>query len=173
MLETMHPSINTRLFKRNHPLIVLDLIQHLVSSENMLCKFRSGEAFQVCIMLGAARGPRCAPEETKAKWDIPLDNGVWKKQNASDPTSQGFDLKTATLKIHFCIRTSPNYISLKNTGKDGDNARSLNSLNHGHQQNGMECPGWEAVLWRGQLYIRAFTVSAQSMFIKFFFKFYF
>ena len=85
------------------------------------------------------------------------------KRNPSDPASQGLDLKTATLRIHFRVSTSPNYISLKSEDDDEDarsaDARSDAGSQHEDQATGLELPGWEAVLWRGRLYISKLLFS--------------
>jgi len=101
-------------------------------------------------------GLRGAPDATHSSWDVPEGTGVGKKRNPSDPASQGLDLKTATLRIHFRVSTSPNYINLKSEEEE-EETRSLTGSNHDDQQNGMELPGWEAVLWRGRLYISVST----------------
>ena len=91
--------------------------------------------------------------------------GVGKKRNPSDPASQGLDLKTATLRIHFRVSTSPNYINLKSEEEE-EETRSLTGSNHDDQQNGMELPGWEAVLWRGRLYISKFNLWRKLFFFQ-------
>lgn len=70
-----------------------------------------------------------------------------KKRNPSDPASQGLDLKTATLRIHFRVSTSPNYISVRGEEEEDD------ETGHEDAAAGLELPGWEAVLWRGRLYV--------------------
>lgn len=102
-----------------------------------------------------AQGPRGAPDVAHSSWDIPEGTGVGKKRNPSDPASQGLDLKTATLRIHFRVSTSPNYISLKT--EDDEDSRSDSGSTHEDSATGLELPGWEAVLWRGRLYISVST----------------
>jgi len=77
---------------------------------------------------------------------------VGKKRNPSDPASQGLDLKTATLRIHFNVTTSPSYITVKKEQEIDDEEDDDN-----HE---FKLPGWEAVLWRGRLYV---NVSAQQL----------
>jgi ornithine decarboxylase antizyme 1 len=95
-----------------------------------------------------ALGLRGVPDAAHSSWDIPEGTGVGQKRNPSDPASHGLDLKTATLRIHFRVSTSPNYISVK--GED-----ELEDTEGGHA--GLSLPGWEAVLWRGRLYVSVST----------------
>lgn len=100
-----------------------------------------------------ARGPSGAPDAAHSSWDIPEGTGVGKKRNPSDPASQGLDLKKATLRIHFRVSTSPNYISVRGDEEDDDDGAS----GHDDPSAGLELPGWEAVLWRGRLYVSVST----------------
>lgn len=72
-------------------------------------------------------------------------------RNPSDPASHGYDPKTTTLKIHFRVSASPNYIIAKSGGGDDDD-------DAGHPSPSL--PGWDAVLWRGRLYV---SVSAEQL----------
>jgi len=92
----------------------------------------------------SALGLRGAPDVTHSSWVSPEGTGVGKKRNPSDPASHGLDLKTSTLRIHFRVSTSPNYISIK-------------SEDELEGQAGLSLPGWEAVLWRGRLYVSVST----------------
>jgi hypothetical protein len=77
--------------------------------------------------------------------------GVGISRNPSDPASHGYDPKTTTLKIHFRVSASPNYITVRSDEdlKEIDAAQPSPSL-----------PGWDAVLWRGRLYV---SVSAEQL----------
>lgn len=72
-------------------------------------------------------------------------------RNPSDPASHGYDPKTTTLKIHFRVSASPNYITVKSGEdvKETDAGLASPSL-----------PGWDAVLWRGRLYV---SVSSEQL----------
>jgi len=62
---------------------------------------------------------------------------VGESRNPSDPASYGLDPKTATLRLKFRVQKT-NYSASCRLAADGaDN----------------ELPGWEAVLWRGRLYV--------------------
>ncbi len=70
-------------------------------------------------------------------------------RNPSDPASHGYDPKTTTLKIHFRVSASPNYITVRSDEDLKENDPAQPSL-----------PGWDAVLWRGRLYV---SVSADQL----------
>jgi len=86
-----------------------------------------------------------------SSWESPEGTGVGISRNPSDPASHGYDPKTTTLKIHFRVSASPNYITARSDEdlKENDAAQPSPSL-----------PGWDAVLWRGRLYV---SVSAEQL----------
>jgi len=69
---------------------------------------------------------------------------VGESRNPSDPASYGLDPKTATLRIKFRVqKTTCSAAASSATAAAGS----------------QELPGWEAVLWRGRLYV---SVTPQS-----------
>jgi len=65
---------------------------------------------------------------------------VGELRNPSDPASYGLDPKTATLRLKFRVQKT-NYSA----------SRQLATAAAAGTDN--ELPGWEAVLWRGRLYV--------------------
>jgi len=68
---------------------------------------------------------------------------VGESRNPSDPASYGLDPKTATLRLNFRVQMA-NYSAA--AASPASPAASL--------------PGWEAVLWRGRLYV---SVTPQAL----------
>jgi len=78
---------------------------------------------------------------------------VGESRNPSDPASYGLDPKTATLRLKFRVQKT-NYsaaavMSKRAAGGDDVIAAADDEL-----------PGWEAVLWRGRLYV---SVTPQTL----------
>ncbi len=71
--------------------------------------------------------------------------GVGEIQNPSDPVSQGLDPKTSTLRLRFRVKNGY------------PNAPAVSSACLKTQDNNN---GWDAILWRGRLYI---SVGAAQM----------
>lgn len=80
------------------------------------------------------------PDAAHSSWDIPEGTGVGECRNPSDPASQGLEIldngqsgklidKNITLRLKFRV--------VANRGHD-----NINDL-----------PGWEAILWKGRLYV--------------------
>jgi len=68
---------------------------------------------------------------------------VGESRNPSDPASYGLDPKTATLRLKFRVQKT-NYSASSN---------SCLAAAAGVAAADNELPGWEAVLWRGRLYV--------------------
>jgi len=79
--------------------------------------------------------PNSTPDVAHSSWDFPEGTGVGESRNPSDPASQALDPKTSTLRLRFRVRSSglPRVISDSQGAEDN--------------------AGWDAVLWKGRLYV--------------------
>jgi len=77
---------------------------------------------------------------------------VGESRNPSDPASYGLDPKTATLRLKFRVQKT-NYSATTTSGGSGTSTTAATTDNN-------ELPGWEAVLWRGRLYV---SVTPQAL----------
>lgn len=71
-------------------------------------------------------------------------------RNPSDPASYGLDPKTATLRFKFRVQ-------MTNYSASAAGAGAASKFEGGADD---ELPGWEAVLWRGRLYV---SVTPQAL----------
>jgi len=81
---------------------------------------------------------------------------VGESRNPSDPASYGLDPKTATLRLKFRVQKT-NYSASGTTSATNTKGASTGSAD---QCANNELPGWEAVLWRGRLYV---SVTPQTL----------
>jgi len=95
-----------------------------------------------CVLRWAAC-PNGAPDVAHSSWDFPEGTGVGETRNPSDPASQALDPKTtSTLRLRFRVRNCnglPRVIS-----ETQANANANTEDNNA---------GWDAVLWKGRLYV--------------------
>jgi len=75
---------------------------------------------------------------------------VGESRNPSDPASYGLDPKTATLRFKFRVQ-------MTNYSASAAGAGAASKFEGGADD---ELPGWEAVLWRGRLYV---SVTPQAL----------
>lgn len=76
-------------------------------------------------------------------------------RNPSDPASYGLDPKTATLRLKFRVQKT-NYSAAGTTTSANPPAGAGTTTTSDNN----ELPGWEAVLWRGRLYV---SVTPQTL----------
>jgi len=81
---------------------------------------------------------------------------VGESRNPSDPASYGLDPKTATLRLKFRVQKT-NYSA---SGISATNTKGASTGSSADQCANNELPGWEAVLWRGRLYV---SVTPQTL----------
>jgi len=102
-----------------------------------------------------ARGLRPVPDVAHSSWEVPEGTGVGEQRNPSDPASYGLDPKTATLRLKFRVvqqatRQVNHLVNDNDTVKIGSNDESNGNIVGNDQPL---IPGWDAVLWRGRLYV--------------------
>jgi len=76
---------------------------------------------------------------------------VGESRNPSDPASNGLDPKNATLRIKFRIQNinNPAAVAAKSKSKEDERNRNDQEASDGEDAG----VGWDAVLWKGRLYV--------------------